>query len=115
MSADLRGPELRRSALRGMSEAVMRLGVTARHVIFGHSHRAGPLPGGRRLRVARPGGPRLHNGGCWMYETHFLGGPDPRASPYWPGGLTVVDDDGPPRLERLLESVPRLTCAATDS
>jgi hypothetical protein len=53
-----------------------------------------------------PGGPQLINGGCWMYETHFLGGPDPRASPYWPGGLTVVDDDGPPRLERLLETVP---------
>jgi hypothetical protein len=24
------------------------------------------------------------------------------ASPYWPGGAIALDDDGPPRLERLL-------------
>ena len=114
VSADLRGPELRRSALRGMGEAVMRLGVPARHVIFGHSHRAGPLPGDDVAEWHVPGGPRLFNGGCWMYETHFLGGPDPRASPYWPGGLTVVDDAGPPRLERLLETVPAADLRGAD-
>ena len=109
VSADLRGPELRRSALRGISEAVTRLGVGAQHVIFGHSHRAGPLPGDDAAEWKVPGGPLLHNGGCWMFETHFLGGADPRASPYWPGGVTVVEDDdpsAPPRLERLLEGVP---------
>ena len=106
VSADLRGPELRRSALRGMGEAVTRLGVQARHVVFGHSHRAGPLPGDDAAEWHVPGGPWLHNGGCWMYETHFLGGPDPRASPYFPGGVTVVDDEGPPRHERLLDGIP---------
>ena len=106
VSADLRGPELRRSALRGMGEAVTRLGVQARHVIFGHSHRAGPLPGDDASEWRVPGGPWLYNGGCWMYETHFLGGPDPRASPYFPGGVTVVDDEGPPRHERLLDGIP---------
>jgi hypothetical protein len=75
-------------------------------VIFGHSHRAGPLPGDDVSEWHVPGGQGLHNGGCWMYETHFLGGPDPRASPYWPGGITVLDDEGPPRLERLLDGVP---------
>jgi predicted phosphodiesterase len=104
--ADLRGDELRRSALRGMAEAVVRLDVPARHVIFGHSHRAGPLPGDDAGEWRVPAGAQLHNGGCWMYETHFLGGADPRSSPYWPGGVTVVDDDGPPRLERLLDGVP---------
>jgi hypothetical protein len=104
--ADLGGPELRRSALRGMAEAVERLDVDARHVIFGHSHRAGPLPGDDAGEWRVPAGALLHNGGSWMFETHFLGGPDPRASPYWPGGVTVVDEDGPPRLERLLDGVP---------
>jgi hypothetical protein len=105
---DLGGPELRRSALRGMAEAIMRLDVPARHVIFGHSHRAGPLPGDDATEWRVPAGPLLHNGGSWMYETHFVGGPDPRASPYWPGGVTVVDADGPPRVERLLDGVPAL-------
>jgi hypothetical protein len=105
VSADLRGPELRRSALRGMAEAVTRLGVEARHVIFGHSHRAGPLPGDDAGEWRAPAGPLLHNGGSWMFETHFLGGPDPRASPYWPGGVTVVDADGPPRHESLLDGI----------
>jgi hypothetical protein len=104
--ADLTGPELRRSALCGISEAIVRLGVPARHVIFGHSHRAGPLPGDDEGEWRVPAGALLRNGGSWMFESHFLGGPDPRASPYWPGGVTVVEDDGPPRVERLLDGVP---------
>ena len=28
------------------------------------------------------------------------------SSPYWPGGAIAIDDDGPPRLERLLGDVP---------
>jgi hypothetical protein len=104
--ADLTGPELRRSALRGMAEAVVRLGIPARHVIFGHSHRAGPLAGDDAGEWRVPAGALLHNGGSWMFETHFLGGPDPRASPYWPGGVTVVDAEGAPRVERLLDGIP---------
>ena len=40
---ELSGAALRRSALRAMAIAVERLGVEAEHVIFGHTHRAGPL------------------------------------------------------------------------
>jgi hypothetical protein len=61
-----------------------------------------------------PAGAHLHNGGSWMFETHFLGGADPRASPYWPGGLTVVEDEGAPRVERLLDSVPAREMRGTD-
>ena len=35
------------------------------------------------------------------YQPHFLS-ERPNASPYWPGTAVVVDDDGPPRLIRLL-------------
>ena len=44
LQADLSGAELRRANLRAMGEVVERLGIDARHVIFGHTHRSGPLP-----------------------------------------------------------------------
>ena len=44
LKADLSGAELRRANLRAMGEVVERLGIDARHVIFGHTHRSGPLP-----------------------------------------------------------------------
>ena len=44
LKADLSGVELRRAGLRAMGEVVARLGIDARHVIFGHTHRSGPLP-----------------------------------------------------------------------
>ena len=54
VSADLRGPELRRSALRGMGEAVMRLGVTARARDLRPLAPRRPAARRRRRRVARP-------------------------------------------------------------
>jgi hypothetical protein len=104
VSADLGGPELRRSSLRALAEVVTRLGVDARHVIFGHSHRAGPFGRDDVGEWRVPAGALLHNGGSWMYETHFFG-PDAASSPYWPGGVTVLDEHGPPRMERLLDGI----------
>jgi len=31
---------------------------------------------------------------------------DGRRSPYWPGNVVIVEDEGPPRLERLLQTLP---------
>jgi hypothetical protein len=101
LNADISGEELRRSALRAMDEVVTRLRLDARHVIFGHSHRAGPLPGDDESEWRTARGAQLHNSGCWVFETHFLAGPD-ATSPYWPGTAIRLGDDGPPRLERLL-------------
>lgn len=33
------------------------------------------------------------------------------ASPYWPGGAIALDDEGPPRLERLLGELPESVLA----
>src|SRR5437763_9326266 len=44
LRADISGPELRRAALLAFGEVLGRLDVRAEHVIFGHTHRAGPLP-----------------------------------------------------------------------
>jgi hypothetical protein len=103
-NADISGAELRRAGLRGMGEVAERLGLGDAHVVFGHTHRAGPLLGDDVWEWVGPSGARLINAGCWTYDSHFLTG-DPGESPYWPGGAVLVDE-GPPRLVRLLDEVP---------
>jgi len=44
LRADISGAELRRAALRAFAEVLSRLEIDAPQVIFGHTHRAGPLP-----------------------------------------------------------------------
>jgi hypothetical protein len=111
LSADLGGEELRRSWLRAMSEVVRRLDIRAEHVIFGHSHRAGPLPRDDAGEWTTATGTRLHNAGCWVFESHFLSGSN-AASPYWPGSAVRVDDGAAPVLERLLDDVDPAQLAA---
>lgn len=100
--ADISGPELRRAALRAMGEVTRRLALGDAHVIFGHTHRAGPLPGDAPGDWHAPSGARLINSGCWTYDAYFLTGA-PGESPYWPGGAVLIEDDGPPELLRLLD------------
>jgi hypothetical protein len=103
LKPDLSGVELRRAGLRGMAESVRRLGIEADHVLFGHTHRSGPHPGDEGWGL--PGGGRLMNIGSWIHEPAFLGS-SPRESPYWPGHVAIVAEDGPPRLLSLLEELP---------
>jgi hypothetical protein len=98
---DLSGSALRRGGLRGMREVLGRLGVTAPHVVFGHSHRSGPWPRDDPAEWETPAGSRLLNAGSWVYQPHFLS-ERPNASPYWPGTAVLLEDAGPPRLVRLL-------------
>ncbi len=91
------GVALRRGALAGFTEVLARLGVPAAHVIFGHTHRAGPLPGDDPSEWGR-----LLNTGSWVYEARFIG-EDPLGSPYRPGFAVIVADDGPPELVNLLD------------
>ena len=110
-NADISGPELRRAGLRAMGEVAARLGLGDAHVIFGHTHRAGPLPGDVEAEWLGPSGARLLNAGCWTYDAHFLTG-RPGESPYWPGGSVLVNDEGPPTtpvLRRLLADYDRAT------
>ena len=94
--------ELRRSGLRAMSETSRRLGLTDSYVVFGHTHRAGPLAGDQDPEWAGGGeGARLVNTGCWTYDSAFLTA-NPGESPYWPGTCVIVENAGAPRVERLL-------------
>lgn len=93
---DLSGVELRRAGLRAMDEVVRGLGVEAAHVIFGHTHRPGPLPDDSPAEWGR-----LVNCGSWLHQSAFLDGASDD-SPYWPGTVVWVDAEGAPRLERVL-------------
>jgi hypothetical protein len=113
-NTDLSSDELRRAGLRAMGEVTRRLGLGDAYVIFGHTHRAGPLPGDREQEWLAPGGARLVNTGCWTYDGYFLTS-TPGESPYWPGGCVVVEDEGPPILRRLLESREHAELAPTQA
>jgi hypothetical protein len=101
LNADLSGEALRDAGLAAMGGVVTRLGITAEHVLFGHTHRAGPLPEDHDglWRVAGTGS-RLYNSGCWIDEPVLARGGE--ASPYWAGRAIEVDDTGPPRVVRVI-------------
>jgi hypothetical protein len=100
--ADISGAELSRAGVRAMGEAVDRLGVEAAHVLFGHTHRAGPRPADVPGEWTTARGVRLHNSGCWVYERQFVSA-TPYESPYWPGTAIRVDASGPPVALRVLD------------
>ncbi|MGZ6643002.1 MAG: metallophosphoesterase [Solirubrobacteraceae bacterium] len=101
--ADLSGIGLRNAGLKAMGAVVEHLSIDASHVIFGHTHRAGPLEGDEPAPWITPAGVHLHNTGSWVYESMYNdAGP---SSPYWPGGGIVLDDGAPPRHVRLLQGV----------
>jgi hypothetical protein len=100
---DISAEELRRAGLVAMAEVVARLGVEADHVVFGHTHRAGPLAGESgdwRL----PGGGLLTNVGSWIREDVFVDGDGP-SNPYWPGRAALLSDGGPPELRSVLDGL----------
>lgn len=99
LRSELSTAELRRAGLRAVSEVVERLRIDARHVIIGHTHRAGMLDDDVPPEWLTPNGARLHNAGSWVFSRAFSSGPE---SPYWPGTAVLVEDGAPPRLLRLL-------------
>ncbi len=96
----LSAEQLRRAGLKAMGDVVRLLGIDAKHVLFGHTHRAGPLAGDDLAEWRAPTGALLHNAGCWIDEPVFATGGS--ASPYWGGRAIVLEDQGPPRLERVV-------------
>ena len=107
--SDLSGAAIFRSGVAGATEMASRLELDAAHVLTGHTHRGGPQEG--EADWVLPGGGRLHNTGSWVFSSafHHPGAPP---SPYWPGTVTWVEDDGPPRRVQLLAERPREELAA---
>jgi len=104
--ARLTGEELRRAGLLAMARVAEVLAPGAEHVIFGHTHRPGPLPGDEQAEWTTLSGTRLWNTGSWLYEGAFVTAGS--ESPYWPGTVLILEDSGPPRLENVLRSVDEL-------
>lgn len=97
--ADVSGEAIFRGGLDAATEMARRLGVDGIHVITGHSHRAGPRE--EEAEWELPGGGRLHNTGSWVFASAFhLPGRPPNS--YWPGTLTWVEGEAPPRRVQLL-------------
>jgi len=96
--------ELRRPGLLPFARVLERLGVEADHVLFGHTHRTGPLPGDPLGPWTTPEGIRLTNTGSWLNEVACHAG-NGASSPYWPGTLIEVDGSAPPQIHRLLAGV----------
>ncbi|MGI8631884.1 MAG: metallophosphoesterase [Solirubrobacterales bacterium] len=109
-SSDLRANQLALAGVQAMGAVTARLGIDAKHVIYGHTHRSGPHPSDGDIPWNIDGGPRLINPGSWVFEEGTFGTPDDPDSPWYPGRLVELDAEGPPRLVQVLDSsvdVPR--------
>ena len=104
LRADISPDALRRAGIDAAASAVAGLGLSEQHVIYGHTHRPGPLPADTIGEWLIPGGQQLWNTGSWVFEPHFLATAPPGSS-YWPGRAIEVIDDGPPQLHSLLNEL----------
>ena len=107
---DFSSVEIGRSGVAAMHVVVERLSIEAPHVVFGHIHRRGPLPSDDGRSAGDPrwelNGTSLLNTGNWTYVEGLMGRAAP-SSPFWPGGMVVVPESGPPELVELLADVDR--------
>jgi UDP-2,3-diacylglucosamine pyrophosphatase LpxH len=87
------------AGVEAATEMAARLQLDAAHVITGHTHRAGPDEDEAAWQLR--GGGTLHNTGSWVFASAFhRPGVPPNA--YWPGTVTWLEGDEPPRRVRLL-------------
>ena len=95
----LTGEELRRAGLLAMGRVAEALAPGAEHVIFGHTHRPGPLDRDELAEWTTLSGTRLWNSGSWLHEGAFVRAG--RDSPYWPGTVLTLVDEDPPHIENV--------------
>ncbi len=94
--------ELRRPGVLPMAEVVRRLGVGAGTVLFGHTHRIGPVGGDDPAVWHTAGGVALWNTGSWVGEAAFARR-DGVWDAYRPGVVTVLDAGGAVEGQRRAE------------
>jgi hypothetical protein len=96
--AKISGHALRDSGLRAMGDLIHALGIEATEVVFGHTHRPGPLERDATWDA------RLFNTGSWLYEPNLLAA-SAADSPYWPGCAIFLRGEDPPELRRILAGI----------
>ena len=104
VQSDISPGAITRAGIAAMGEVVERLAVDAKTVIFGHTHRRGPLPEEDAWSLA--GGARLVNTGSWVHSPSLLG-ETAATSPYWPGTIAVLSDGSELELRHLLDGLSR--------
>ena len=98
VSSDLSATAIGRAGFEAMAEAAEQLAIDTEHLIFGHTHHRG---------VPRdPGTMALWNTGSWVHSPTLLGETAAK-SPYWPGTICNVRDDGDPELVHALDELTR--------
>ncbi len=85
--------ETRRAGIGPMAEVLRTLAVDADHVVFGHTHRAVQVAPTAACRA------QLTNTGNWVLEN----GRHELDEAHLPGVMTVVESEGAPRLEWVLD------------
>ncbi len=98
--SDLSPGAITTAGLEAIGEVVRALRIDADHLIFGHTHRRGPIRGETGWRLES--GTRLWNTGSWVYAPGLLGR-TAADSPYWPGTVVVLEDERQPELRHLLD------------
>lgn len=94
---------LRIAGTQGMARVVDALGIAPDHVIVGHTHRVGPLPGDAAWEWRLSHGGQLHNSGSWVRQGTDVSERPDHALPYRPGHGVRIGTDGVPRLVTLLD------------
>jgi predicted phosphodiesterase len=102
--ADLSPNAISRAGVDAMSEVVERLRIDAKWVLFGHTHRRGPLA--EEDAWVTDNGATLLNTGSWVHSPSLLRSSS-RGSAYWPGTVAMIEDDGDPELIHLLDDWTR--------
>jgi predicted phosphodiesterase len=96
--SDLSAGAIGRAGFDALGDVIENLQIRADHVIFGHTHRRG----GPEERA----GTKLWNTGSWVHSPGLLG-ESASVSPYWPGTVCWVGDDGEPELHHMLDELDR--------
>ena len=106
VSHRLTSDDLRIANIAAIGGVVRLLGVDAAHVVYGHTHCAGPLDWMDPAEWRVPGtATRLVNTGCWTEEPRINA--SEMRSPYRPGRGILVEDTGPPRLVTIADDLGR--------
>lgn len=102
LKSDISGEELYRNGVLGFGGVLAALGVGCDYALYGHTHRAGPLPSDDAELWTASTGTAMINTGCWVSEEAILGA-DLAQTAYRAGFAVRVGDVGAPELINLLD------------
>ena len=104
LKSDISTEELYRTGVLAFAGVLESLDISATFALYGHTHRAGPLPADEGDLWIAGTGSHVINTGCWVSEEAFLGA-DLSQTPYRAGFAVRVHDEvgRPPELVNLLD------------